>query len=159
MVRGEGESIVNSLRDCFAPPPSHSPFLKLWPCKTHAFLTSLILQLKRRVEGDKLLDDDALERMLYAEFSAVDDDEEDERDLSQGSADDDGYDDDDEFENENDELDDELYDGPNYEDVIQARSYAGSQTSSDVIEAYDEEGNLVGTYTDEEWEELKRRQR
>jgi len=99
--------------------------------------------------------------MLYAEFSAADDDEEDEGDLgSQGSADDDGYDDDDEFESENDELDDELYDGPNYEDVIQARSYAGgSQTSSDVIEAYDEEGNLVGTYTDEEWEELKRRQR
>lgn len=86
--------------------------------------------MKRRAKGDKLLDDESLEKALAAEIDDEDDDEKEE--------------DDDDDEDEDDD-DDDLYSGG-----------TKGLFSGDVIEVYDEEGNLVGEYTDEEWEELRK---
>ena len=135
--------------------------------------------MKRRQAGDKMLDDDALERQLALEFNSAssaggsgdDDDDEGEdgdgldrgRGRGRGKEDEDeedaDFDDDDDDEDFGFDEDDELYDGPDLEELLEARGSgrALSQTSSDVIEVYDEEGNLVGTYSDAEFDELRKK--
>lgn len=123
--------------------------------------------MKRRQDGDRLLDDESLEKQLAAEFYAgrgsfnegEDEDEDD---------DDDEEDDEDDDEEENSlyniprrrvvgDEEDDLFDGADYEEIMNIpRRQRTEAFSSDVIEVYDEEGNLVGTYTDAEFEELRK---
>lgn len=112
--------------------------------------------MKRREKGDRLLDDESLERQLVAEFNSGMYDEEDEEEDSDSFGDDDDDDDDDDDE-ASAFYEDELYDGPTYADVLDAKTRAPvSQFSSDIIEVYDEDGNLIGSYTDAEFEALKK---
>lgn len=114
--------------------------------------------MKRRVTGsNKLLDDDALERQLAAEFSVPSKDEDEDDDDDDDLGDDDDEDDDDLGDDDDDDDDDFLYDGPDEEEVVRSRRMVDNYASSDVIEVYDGDGNLVGTYTDEEFEALRRR--
>jgi hypothetical protein len=116
--------------------------------------------MKRRDKGDRLLDDESLERQLVAEFNSgmydQDEDDDEEEAFSDDDEDEDEDDDDDE-EDDRSFYENELYDGPTYADVLEAKTRVPvSQFSSDVIEVYDEDGNLVGTYTDAEFEALKK---
>ena len=92
--------------------------------------------MKRRGKGDALLDDESLEKQLAAEMGQEDEEDEEDEDL----------DDDEDDEDDEDDLYDDDDDGG-----------GGMGTfSGDVIEVYDEDGNLVGEYTDEEWEQLRK---
>jgi len=113
--------------------------------------------MKRREKGDRLLDDESLERQLVAEFNSGMYDEEDEEEDTESFGDDDEDEDEDDDDEDSTIYEDELYDGPTYADVLDAKTRAPvSQFSSDIIEVYDEDGNLIGSYTDAEFEALKK---
>jgi len=126
-----------------------------------------------------MLDDESLERQLAAEFSSGGDSGHRAVGVGEEGYGEEGYGEEGYGEDEDDDVyldgdedegdlldslngggygdDDELYDGPDIDELLKARrGGASSQTSSDVIEVYDEEGNLVGTYTDAEFDELRR---
>ena len=92
-------------------------------------------KVKRTKKGDPFIDDDSLEAQLSAEWQK-----------DSKFVDVDNFDDDDcvdEVESESDDEDWDLYDD--------------DTGTADVIEVYDEDGELVGTYTEAEFERLQKK--
>ena len=101
-------------------------------------------QLKRRKDGNPFMDDETLEKQLALEWR--------DEDLTSASLDKE-----DEIDDDDEELDilDRLRDDYS-EEVWEEIDVDALDEGLDIIEVYDEDGELVGTYTGAEFDKLKR---